>query len=136
MSPDINPLLCQHKAQQEIANPTYVFTISKVSADINLNKTISRRIIRRTVSGAYDLFDFRSNGIFYCDREQVVDFTMPFMNLGISVLYRKPIKQPPNLFSFLSPLSLDVWIYMATAYLGVSVLLFILARYVFIIFIK
>lgn len=84
------------------------------------------------------------------NREQVVDFTMPFMNLGISVLYRKPIKQPPNLFSFLSPLSLDVWCYMAvspsrfyiiinpkachsfyqsqTAYLGVSVLLFILAR--------
>lgn len=49
---------------------------------------------------------------------------------GISILYRKPIKQPPNLFSFLSPLSLDVWIYMATAYLGVSVLLFILARQV------
>ncbi|KZC04141.1 Glutamate receptor 1 [Dufourea novaeangliae] len=65
------------------------------------------------------------------DREQAVDFTMPFMNLGISILYRKPIKQPPNLFSFLSPLSLDVWIYMATAYLGVSVLLFILARQVF-----
>lgn len=62
------------------------------------------------------------------DREQAVDFTMPFMNLGISILYRKPTKQPPNLFSFLSPLSLDVWIYMATAYLGVSVLLFILAR--------
>lgn len=60
---------------------------------------------------------------------QAVDFTMPFMNLGISVLYRKPVKQPPNLFSFLSPLSLDVWIYMATAYLGVSVLLFILARF-------
>jgi ionotropic kainate glutamate receptor 2 len=48
-------------------------------------------------------------------REQVVDFTMPFMNLGISVLYRKPIKQPPNLFSFLSPLSLDVWAYMAVS---------------------
>ncbi|XP_044738243.1 glutamate receptor ionotropic, kainate 2 isoform X2 [Chrysoperla carnea] len=63
------------------------------------------------------------------DREQAVDFTMPFMNLGISILYRKPIKQPPNLFSFLSPLSLDVWIYMVTAYLGVSVLLFILARF-------
>ncbi|XP_024216292.1 glutamate receptor ionotropic, kainate 2 isoform X2 [Halyomorpha halys] len=63
------------------------------------------------------------------EREQAVDFTMPFMSLGISILYRKPIKQPPNLFSFLSPLSLDVWIYMATAYLGVSVLLFILARF-------
>jgi len=62
------------------------------------------------------------------EREQAVDFTMPFMNLGVSILFKKPSKKPPNLFSFLSPLSLDVWIYMATAYLGVSVLLFILAR--------
>lgn len=44
------------------------------------------------------------------EREQVVDFTMPFMNLGISVLYRKPVKQPPNLFSFLSPLSLGKYL--------------------------
>jgi hypothetical protein len=29
----------------------------------------------------------------------------------------------------MAPLSLDVWIYTAMAYLGVSVLLFILARY-------
>ncbi|KAK4297158.1 hypothetical protein Pmani_030406 [Petrolisthes manimaculis] len=62
------------------------------------------------------------------EREQEVDFTMPWMNLGITILYRKPTKQPPNLFSFLSPLSLDVWLYMATAYLGVSLLLFVLAR--------
>ena len=63
------------------------------------------------------------------EREQAVDFSMPFMNLGISILYKKPQKKPPDLFSFLSPLSLDVWIYTATAYLGVSILLFILARY-------
>ncbi|XP_068244021.1 glutamate receptor ionotropic, kainate 2-like isoform X4 [Palaemon carinicauda] len=62
------------------------------------------------------------------EREQVVDFTMPWMNLGITILYRKPTKKPPNLFSFLSPLSLDVWLYMATAYLAVSLLLFVLAR--------
>ncbi|XP_069985019.1 glutamate receptor ionotropic, kainate 2 isoform X2 [Penaeus vannamei] len=62
------------------------------------------------------------------EREHAVDFTMPWMNLGISILYRKPTKKPPNLFSFLSPLSLDVWLYMATAYLGVSLLLFVLAR--------
>ncbi|XP_059486426.1 glutamate receptor ionotropic, kainate 2-like isoform X2 [Neocloeon triangulifer] len=62
------------------------------------------------------------------ERETAVDFTMPFMNLGISILYSKPVKQPPNLFSFLSPLSVDVWLYMATAYLGVSVILFLLAR--------
>ena len=46
-----------------------------------------------------------------------------------SILYKKPQKKPPDLFSFMAPLSLDVWIYTAMAYLGVSVLLFILARY-------
>ncbi|XP_053682747.1 glutamate receptor ionotropic, kainate 2-like [Sabethes cyaneus] len=62
------------------------------------------------------------------ERRTAVDFTMPFMTLGISILYAKPVPQPKDLFSFLSPLSLDVWIYMATAYLGVSVLLFVLSR--------
>ncbi|XP_014272498.1 glutamate receptor ionotropic, kainate 2 isoform X2 [Halyomorpha halys] len=62
------------------------------------------------------------------ERRSAVDFTMPFMTLGISILYSKPMKQPPELFSFLSPFSVDVWIYMATAYLGVSLLLYFLAR--------
>ncbi|XP_069950782.1 glutamate receptor ionotropic, kainate 2-like isoform X2 [Cherax quadricarinatus] len=62
-------------------------------------------------------------------REQAVDFTMPFMNMGISILYKKPQKMAPSLFSFLSPLSLEVWMYMITAYVGVSVLLYILARF-------
>lgn len=61
-------------------------------------------------------------------RRTVVDFTPPFMTLGISILYAKPESPPPDLFSFLSPFSLDVWIYMATAYSGVSLLLFALSR--------
>ncbi|CAL4122174.1 unnamed protein product, partial [Meganyctiphanes norvegica] len=63
------------------------------------------------------------------EREQGVDFTMPFMNLGISILYKKPQKMAPSLFSFLSPLSVEVWMYMITAYVGVSVLMYILARF-------
>ncbi|XP_054708737.1 glutamate receptor ionotropic, kainate 2-like isoform X2 [Uloborus diversus] len=63
------------------------------------------------------------------EREEVVDFTMPFMNLGISILFKKPIKSSPKLFSFLAPFSFEVWVYMATAYLGVSLLLFVLARF-------
>ncbi|XP_042233937.1 glutamate receptor ionotropic, kainate 2-like isoform X3 [Homarus americanus] len=63
------------------------------------------------------------------EREQAVDFTMPFMNMGISILYKKPQKMAPSLFSFLSPLSLEVWMYMITAYVGVSVLMYILARF-------
>lgn len=47
---------------------------------------------------------------------------------GISILFRKPEEKEPDLFSFLSPLSTDVWIYMATAFLAVSIMLFLQAR--------
>ena len=67
------------------------------------------------------------------EREQGVDFTMPFMNLGVTILYKKPTKKDPNLFSFLSPLSFDVWIYIITAYLAVSLLLFTISRFVYLV---
>ena len=51
-------------------------------------------------------------------REQVIDFTIPFLNLGISILYKRPQKKTPELFAFLSPLSVELWIYMSAAYLG------------------
>ncbi|KAG1662344.1 Glutamate receptor ionotropic, kainate 2 [Nymphon striatum] len=63
------------------------------------------------------------------EREEAVDFTMPFMNLGISILFKKPTQSVPSLLSFLSPLSWKVWIYMLMAYVGVSVFLFIIARF-------
>ena len=47
----------------------------------------------------------------------------------IWIVCRKPKKQPPELFSFMHPLSLDVWIYIVVAYFIVSFLLFILARW-------
>ncbi|CAL7945896.1 unnamed protein product [Xylocopa violacea] len=62
------------------------------------------------------------------EREGAVDFTTPFMNLGISILYQKPMKTPPSLFSFLSPFSADVWWYLIGAYIFVSVLLYIIGR--------
>ncbi|XP_052810223.1 glutamate receptor ionotropic, kainate 2-like isoform X2 [Mya arenaria] len=63
------------------------------------------------------------------EREKVLDFTKPFLNLGITIVYKKPTKAPPELFSFLSPLSIDVWIYMLAAYLCVSFMLFVIARF-------
>ncbi|XP_054715821.1 glutamate receptor ionotropic, kainate 2-like [Uloborus diversus] len=63
------------------------------------------------------------------EREQVIDFTMPFMNLGISILFRRPTRKVPKLFWFLRPLSLEVWMYMAAAYLGVSLLLYGVSRF-------
>lgn len=41
-------------------------------------------------------------------RERVVDFSTPFMNLGISIMIRKPEKQKPSVFSFMEPLSNQV----------------------------
>lgn len=57
-------------------------------------------------------------------REQVIDFTKPFLNLGISILYKRPKKNTPNLFSFLSPLSIEIWLYMLAAYLSNLILNF------------
>lgn len=62
------------------------------------------------------------------DRESGVDFTIPFMNLGISILFKKPVKEPPKLFSFMSPFSGEVWLLLGMAYIGVSMSLFILGR--------
>lgn len=63
------------------------------------------------------------------EREQSVDFTKPFLTLGITILYRKPVPKPPDLFSFLNPLSAEVWVYMIAAYLCVSFMLFVIARF-------
>ncbi|KAF6113997.1 glutamate ionotropic receptor kainate type subunit 2 [Phyllostomus discolor] len=60
-------------------------------------------------------------------REKVIDFSKPFMTLGISILYRKPNGTNPGVFSFLNPLSPDIWMYILLAYLGVSCVLFVIA---------
>jgi len=61
-------------------------------------------------------------------REEAVDFTLPFMNTGISILFRKPTTKVTTLFSFLSPFSMVVWVYVLGAYVGVSVILFLVGR--------
>jgi ABC-type amino acid transport substrate-binding protein len=63
------------------------------------------------------------------EREAAVDFTMPFMSLGIGILFKKHKKEPPKLFSFMSPLAMDVWVYLITSFLGVTLFLFFVARF-------
>ncbi|XP_046915372.2 glutamate receptor ionotropic, kainate 2 [Dermatophagoides farinae] len=63
------------------------------------------------------------------EREAAVDFTMPFMSLGIGILYKRHKKDPPKLFSFMSPLAMDVWVYLITSFLGVTLFLFFVARF-------
>ncbi|XP_063986137.1 glutamate receptor ionotropic, kainate 2-like isoform X2 [Diachasmimorpha longicaudata] len=61
-------------------------------------------------------------------RESAVDFTMPFMDLGISILFTKSEIKQPGLWSFLLPFSADVYIYLATAWVSVSLVFFLQAR--------
>uniref|UniRef100_A0A3P8X1P5 Glutamate receptor n=1 Tax=Cynoglossus semilaevis TaxID=244447 RepID=A0A3P8X1P5_CYNSE len=62
-------------------------------------------------------------------REKAIDFSKPYMTLGISILYRKPNGTNPGVFSFLNPLSPDIWMYILLACLGVSCVLFVIARF-------
>ena len=61
-------------------------------------------------------------------RQGAVDFTMPFMNLGISILFVTPKAKPPGLFSFMSPFSFSVWVCMAIAVFGVPLVHFVIGR--------
>ncbi|XP_033979794.1 LOW QUALITY PROTEIN: glutamate receptor ionotropic, kainate 5 [Trematomus bernacchii] len=62
------------------------------------------------------------------EREKVIDFSKPFMTLGISILYRAQLGRKPGYFSFLDPFSPAVWLFMLLAYLAVSCVLFLAAR--------
>ncbi|CAL8109948.1 unnamed protein product [Orchesella dallaii] len=83
-------------------------------------------MIREVIDGVADIAvaDLSVNK----DRQKALDFTMPFMNLGISILYVEPKYKAPELFSFMNPFAVDVWMYMFYAFFGVSIVLFIIAR--------
>uniref|UniRef100_A0A8C4QQ11 Glutamate receptor n=2 Tax=Eptatretus TaxID=7763 RepID=A0A8C4QQ11_EPTBU len=62
-------------------------------------------------------------------REEVIDFSKPFMSLGISIMIKKPQKSKPGVFSFLDPLAYEIWMCIIFAYIGVSVVLFLVSRF-------
>lgn len=63
-------------------------------------------------------------------REQVVDFTVPFMQAGISIMMKRAGSLHSNtMFSFLAPLSSEIWTSLIFAYFGVSIVLFLVSRF-------
>nr|UTN00859.1 ionotropic receptor [Semanotus bifasciatus] len=62
------------------------------------------------------------------DREEAVDFTVPFMNLGISILFRKPFSAPPSFFSFADPFALETWMALGVAFFVVSISFYVIGR--------
>ncbi|XP_039496514.1 glutamate receptor ionotropic, kainate 2 isoform X4 [Drosophila santomea] len=61
-------------------------------------------------------------------RESVIDFTKPFMNLGISILFKVPTSKPTRLFSFMNPLAIEIWLYVLIAYFLVSISIYIVGK--------
>ena len=139
--------MLKEKSETLVGNDRYegysVDLVEEISKILHFNYTI--KLVEDGKYGSFDKETGKWNGMIgelqaqkadlvvaditiTYEREQGVDFTMPFMNLGVTILYKKPTKKDPNLFSFLSPLSFDVWIYIITAYLAVSLLLFFLSR--------
>lgn len=61
-------------------------------------------------------------------RERVIDFTKPFLSLGISIMIKKPAKKNPDIFSFMNPLSPQIWYFILLSYFAVSAMIFIVSR--------
>lgn len=59
----------------------------------------------------------------------MVDFSTPFMEVGLSIMFKKPDNPAKDIFSFMEPLSNEIWMCIAFAYLGVSVVLFMVSRF-------
>ncbi|XP_063241815.1 ionotropic receptor 25a [Bacillus rossius redtenbacheri] len=63
------------------------------------------------------------------ERENVIDFTVPYYDLvGITVLMKKP-KAPTSLFKFLTVLEKDVWLCILAAYFFTSFLMWVFDRW-------
>jgi len=63
-------------------------------------------------------------------REKIIDFSQPFMSLGISIMIKKPEKEVHGrVFSFMYRMSYEIWMCVIFAYIGVSVVLFLVSRF-------
>ena len=61
------------------------------------------------------------------EREEAMDFSLPFMNSGLVILLKKP--QPvSNWMSFLKPFSSTTWLLLLASYSVVALLMFLTSR--------
>uniref|UniRef100_A0A915DWI9 Uncharacterized protein n=1 Tax=Ditylenchus dipsaci TaxID=166011 RepID=A0A915DWI9_9BILA len=61
-------------------------------------------------------------------RAEVVDFTKPFLSLGISIIFKIPEDHQPDLFSFLNPLSLEIWACILASIFGLTIGMYLVAQ--------
>ncbi|CAH2085118.1 unnamed protein product [Euphydryas editha] len=107
----------------------YTFMEQKDNAYGSRNKTTKEwdGMIRRLMDDP-DVHFAVTDLTITAEREEAVDFTTPFMNLGITILFRKPQTPEPELLAFLLPFSNGVWLCLGLAYMGSSLVLYVVGR--------
>jgi len=63
------------------------------------------------------------------EREKVVDFSKPFMDVGISIMIKKPEIQKPGVFSFMEPFTIGLWLCIVLGYICTGLGIFIVSRF-------
>ncbi|KAL0851920.1 hypothetical protein ABMA28_000207 [Loxostege sticticalis] len=63
------------------------------------------------------------------DRERVVDFSEPFLSIDTPITHKKVPKQLSDTFSFLKPLSKEIWLCVLFSFFAVSIVLFLVSRF-------
>ncbi|XP_018320930.1 glutamate receptor ionotropic, kainate 2-like isoform X5 [Agrilus planipennis] len=61
-------------------------------------------------------------------RESVIDFTKPFMNLGISILFKRPEYKASTFFSFMNPLGFDIWMFVVGSFFMICFTIYALGK--------
>lgn len=59
------------------------------------------------------------------NRAQVMDFTKPFLDQGVTMLVSKPKSVPPSIFQCFAPFTLNVWLILAGSLVFTGILFFV-----------
>merc|ERR1719233_1683931 len=143
-------LILKEGAESSVGEDIYegysVDLLKKLSKVANFNYTI--KLVSDGKYGMYDEKEHQWSGmvgellsrqadliiadlVITSERVKVIDFTTPFMNTGITLLYKKePYNFTKGLFTFIvSPFGVDIWLCVLAAYFTVSLVLYIIARF-------
>ncbi|CAH2103921.1 unnamed protein product [Euphydryas editha] len=63
------------------------------------------------------------------EREKVIDFSEPYLSIETPIKHTKQPKQLSGTFSFLRPLSKEIWLCVLFSFFAVSIVLFLVSRF-------
>ncbi|CAG4929969.1 unnamed protein product [Colias eurytheme] len=104
---------------------SYEFEVEPDYGSLNKDKKWSGMVLKlREEKADFAICDFTITA----ERQSGIDFSTPFMSLGIGILYKEPSKQPPEMFSFMAVFSKEVWYYMVLVQSALGVIMIFVGR--------